>query len=160
MRLLLKAKVKAPVSRTWLRGLASLVLRRVKGASFEGRCELSALFTGDGQMRRLNRAFRGKDKTTDVLSFPLLEGKRLAVGGKGTFPLGDVVVSLPQARRQAKARGVRVKDELALLLVHGVLHLLGYDHATKAQEKRMFGLQDQILRGFNRQDAKVAKKVK
>jgi probable rRNA maturation factor len=116
------------------------------------------VLTGDGEMRRLNKAYRGKDGTTDVLSFPLLEGKRLAAGGTGTLPLGDVVVSLPQAARQAKARGAAARDEVALLLVHGILHLLGYDHATKPQERRMFGLQERLLRFFNHQDTKGAKK--
>jgi len=141
-----------------VRRLSSLVLSRVKGRAFERRAELSVVLTGDGEMRRLNKAFRGKDKTTDVLSFPLLEGKRLAVGGKGNLPLGDVVVSLPQAAKQAKARGVPVRNEVDLLLVHGLLHLLGYDHATKAQEKRMFGLQERLLRLFNHQDTKGTKK--
>ena len=102
----------------------------------------------DGEVRRLNRLYRKKDKTTDVLSFPLLEGKKLD-GGKGGFlPLGDVVISLPQTRRQAVQQGKEFKAELALLLVHGILHLLGYDHVSRLQEKRMFGLQGRILKKF------------
>jgi len=148
MRLLLRVRGKRTYSRARILRLSSFVLARVKGRAFERRAELSVVMTGDGEMRRLNKAFRGKDRTTDVLSFPLLEGKRLVAGGKGDLPLGDVVVSLPQAARQAKARGVPVRDELDLLLVHGLLHLLGHDHVTGPQEKRMFGLQTRLLKGF------------
>ena len=90
--------------------------------------------------------YRGKDRTTDVLSFPLLEGKKLGRGAGEPLALGDVVLSLPQARRQAEAHGREWREEAALLLIHGILHLLGYDHGTRAGEKRMFGLQDALLR--------------
>jgi probable rRNA maturation factor len=151
MKLLLRSDGRQKgVPRAWLARLASLVLRRVKGASFERKCELSIVLTGDGEVRRLNRAYRNKDKTTDVLSFPLLEGKRPGPGPGGILVLGDVVISLPQTRRQAAQAGKGFKEELALLVVHGILHLLGYDHATRIQEKRMFGLQERILNGFLR----------
>ena len=67
---------------------------------------------------------------------------------KGPLPLGDVVVSLSQTARQAKERGVPFRSELALLVVHGILHLLGYDHGTLREEKRMFGLQERLLKDF------------
>jgi len=149
LRLLTRYEVKQkPVPPAWLKRLSSATLRNVKGAPFEKRAELSVVLTGDPQVRRLNREFRKKDKTTDVLSFPLLEGKKLNAGEKGRVPLGDVVISVPQARRQAAEQGKKFSQELALLLVHGILHLLGYDHGTKAQEKKMFSLQDRILRKF------------
>jgi len=146
MKVLVRCPVKpSPVSAAWLRRLASLTLKTVKGAPFEKRSELSIVLTGDGEVRKLNRLYRKKDKTTDVLSFPLLEGKRLKTGNQGTIPLGDVVISLPQTRRQAARQGREFKRELALLLVHGILHLLGYDHVSRSQEKRMFGLQERLL---------------
>ncbi len=80
-------------------------------------------FCGDATIRRLNREFRGKDQPTDVLSFP---GGYTPEG----LHLGDVVVSVPTARRQAAALGHPVERELRELLLHGVLHCLGYDHAT------------------------------
>ncbi len=141
-------KVKSPVTASWVKRLSVLVLRGVKGVGFEKGAELSVVLTGDGEVRKLNRLYRRKDKTTDVLSFPLLEGMRLESGSRTALALGDVVVSLPQTRRQAKERGVDPREELALLLTHGILHLLGYDHATLAQEKRMFALQDRLLRKF------------
>ena len=148
MELFLRYSVRPkPVPPDWIKGLSALVLKKVKGAAFEKQAELSVVLTGDGEVRKLNRLYRKKDKTTDVLSFPLLEGKRLKTG-KGSIPLGDVVLSVPQTRRQARERGRDFRAEMALLLTHGILHLLGYDHGTKAEEKRMFGLQDRLLKNF------------
>jgi probable rRNA maturation factor len=83
-------------------------------------------FTSDREMRRMNRHFRGKDQPTDVLSFP----ERVEPGGH----LGDVAIAVPTARRQAAAAGHPVERELRLLLLHGVLHCLGYDHETDGGE--------------------------
>jgi len=80
-------------------------------------------FVGDREMRRANRRFRDKDRTTDVLSFPGEDGH-----------LGDVLISVPAARRQAAAAGHGVDRELKTLLLHGALHCLGYDHETDAGE--------------------------
>jgi rRNA maturation RNase YbeY len=135
-----------PVSKSALKRWAGQVVRRVKGASFAKRCELSLVLTGDARVRKMNKAYRKKDKTTDVLAFPLREGRVLKSGLPGSGALGDVMISVPQTLRQAKAAGKKPKEEMALLLTHGILHLLGYDHATPAQEKRMFALQDKILR--------------
>jgi probable rRNA maturation factor len=149
LRLLVRYSVKPqPVSPAWLRRLSSLTLKKVKDPAFEKRSELSIVLTGDSEVRRLNRQYRKKDKTTDVLSFPLLEGKKLKDGLNGMFPLGDVVISVPQTRRQAIQQGREFRRELALLLIHGILHLLGYDHVTRPQEKKMFSLQDRLLREF------------
>jgi probable rRNA maturation factor len=83
----------------------------------------SVRFTGDREMRRVNRTYREKDQTTDVLSFPgeeTLEGNHL----------GDLLISVPQARRQGAEAGHGAGRELRLLLLHGVLHCQGYDHET------------------------------
>ena len=147
MKLLADYRVPSkPVPPAWLKRLSTLVLKSVKGAAFEKCAELSVVLAGDAEVRRLNRRYRKKDKTTDVLSFPLLEGMSLKSGKGGTFPLGDVVISVPQTRRQAARQGKDFHQELALLLTHGILHLLGYDHVTKAEEKRMFGLQERLLK--------------
>jgi probable rRNA maturation factor len=86
-------------------------------------------FTSDREMRRLNRDFRGKDKPTDVLSFPGERAAATSDGAEGPH-LGDVVIAVPTARRQAEERGEEVERELRTLLLHGVLHCLGYDHET------------------------------
>jgi len=83
--------------------------------------EISVVICGDGRMRGLNRRYRGKDRTTDVLSFP---------SGTADGFLGDLVVSAPEARRQARASGVPLRAAIERLLLHGLLHLLGYDHET------------------------------
>ncbi len=108
------------------------------------RAELSILFLGDRAMRSLNRRYRGKDATTDVLSFSLREGK---------FPrvrpelLGDIVISVPTAARQAAAAGHTLSREIDLLLVHGLLHLLGYDHERGVSEaRRMKRRETQLLK--------------
>jgi probable rRNA maturation factor len=149
LKLLTRVELKkSPVPLLWIKRLSTLTLKTVKGPSFEKRSELSVVLTGDAEVRRLNREYRHKDKTTDVLSFPLLEGKKLSSGPEKTVALGDVVISIPQTRRQAAERGIVFSGELALLLVHGILHLLGHDHVTKSQEKKMFALQGRILRKF------------
>ena len=86
--------------------------------------ELSVVVVSDRVMRGLNREWRGRDRTTDVLSFAQREGP----GGAPDGLLGDVVISLETAARQAAERGVRVGVEAERLLIHGLLHLLGYDH--------------------------------
>ncbi len=89
--------------------------------------EVSVLFVNDAGMRRLNHLYRGIDRTTDVLSFPLISEKPPLHHARQLL-LGDIVISLPQAKRQAEEYGTNLNQELARLLVHGLLHLLGYDH--------------------------------
>lgn len=101
--------------RPWLAALVAELAREAKS--------LGVRFVGDREMLRTNRQFRGQDKTTDVLSFPGEEGH-----------LGDVLISVPAARRQAAAAGHGVDAELKTLLLHGVLHCLGYDHETDRGE--------------------------
>jgi probable rRNA maturation factor len=83
--------------------------------------EVAVVLAGDHLLRRLNRQFRGKDRPTDVLSFP---------GEGGEEGLGDVVISVPTAERNARRQGHRLPRELDILALHGFLHVLGYDHET------------------------------
>jgi probable rRNA maturation factor len=101
-------------------------------AAGEAGAELSVLLTDDAGIQQLNRDFRRKDRPTDVLAFAQREG-RLAAGDL----LGDVVVSIPTARRQAEAQGHPLLVEVSMLLAHGILHLLGWDHDTPARDRRM-----------------------
>lgn len=100
--------------------------------------ELSLALVGDATIRELNRTWRKKDKATDVLSFPMMDDARAAAGTSlAPVMLGDVVVSTPTATRQAKSRKVPLADEVTVLLAHGVLHLLGFDHDTDDEEREM-----------------------
>jgi len=104
--------------------------------------EVSLLFVSDSRMRELNRRYRRLDQTTDVLSFPLQEfqsGKKTPGFQKSPLILlGDVVISIPMALKQAQNEGRSADEEILTLLIHGVLHLVGYDHETSLrEEKRM-----------------------
>lgn len=116
--------------------------RRVVAAAGEPGAQLSLLLVGDRRMRRLNRLYRGRDSSTDVLAFPMR-----GAGGPLSRFLGDVVISLPQAARQAEDAGCSLDHELATLLIHGTLHLLGYDHERGGREaERMRRKERAILR--------------
>ena len=106
--------------------------------------EVSVLLTDDPRMTDLNREYRGIDAPTDVLAFPQLEGK--ADDLMYSTILGDVVISLETAARQAINETHSLEEEVAFLTVHGVLHLIGYDHQTKKEAAVMFAKQDTILR--------------
>lgn len=112
---------------------AAEALRRVVSGCCErlgaGRCEIHILLTGDDTIRTLNRDFRGQDRATDVLSFP--DGDVLPSGHRF---LGEIVISLETARRQAAAAGLDERRELEELALHGTLHLLGYDHVSDRGE--------------------------
>jgi probable rRNA maturation factor len=100
--------------------------------------EVSLALVGDATIRDLNRQWRKKDHATDVLSFPMMDDARpSAPPSTGLTLIGDVVVSTPTAARQAKARKATVTDEITVLLAHGVLHLLGFDHGTDDEEREM-----------------------
>ncbi len=101
--------------------------------------ELSVLFTNDERTRELNRSWRGVDRTTDVLSFP--SGGGPPEGGL----LGDVVVNVDAARRQARRWGVSLDEEIWRLLVHGVLHLCGYDHKRRPEREEMRRREEELL---------------
>lgn len=97
-----------------------------------GSVELSVALVDDAMIRDLNREYRGFDKPTDVLAFALREGQPFAQVDEE--PLGDVVISIPTAARQARKARRPLLDEVTMLLGHGLLHLLGYDHVTRADE--------------------------
>jgi probable rRNA maturation factor len=96
--------------------------------------ELSIVLTSDDQIKLLNRIYRKKNRPTDVLAFAQREGKH---GDRAGRILGDVVISVETARRQAVARGADWLTELTMLLAHGLLHLLGWDHDTPSKDRRM-----------------------
>jgi|HubBroStandDraft_2_1064218.scaffolds.fasta_scaffold668968_2 probable rRNA maturation factor len=113
------------------------VVRRVRAmldALQMNDAEASILLTTDDQIKNLNRIYRRKNRPTDVLAFSQREGE---LGERAGRLLGDIVVSVPTTRRQAAAAGRPMLSELTMLLAHGLLHLLGWDHQTPAEDRRM-----------------------
>lgn len=102
---------------------------------------VSLAFVSPAQIKKLNQAYRGKNQPTDVLSFGWQKPNQAPQGE----PLGEIVVCYPVARRHALADGLPVRQEVYRLIVHGLLHLLGYQHATEGQAKKMFALQEEIV---------------
>ena len=133
-----------PANRKLIRLAVEETLKKIGVKSF---VQLSVSVAGDRKVRELNRKFRGKDKTTNVLSFPLygseVDLESVPKLGK-TVPLGDVVISYPVARDEAAKDNILVDHRLAQLTVHGVLHLMGFDHEEPVQMSQMEKLEDDI----------------
>ena len=123
------------------------------------RGEVTVVITDDATVRELNRHYRGVDAPTDVLSFAAQEEADVApalalppeLADAAAAYLGDVLIALPYTRRQAAQYGNSLDAELRLLVVHGTLHLLGFDHATAAEEAAMWAAQDAVLAHFGEQ---------
>lgn len=121
-----------PLKSVSVRGLTlRRVTKRLLHLLGEGDADVSIGFIGDTRMRQLNREYRQQDRTTDVLAFAYREAPRAA-----SSVLGDIVISVPAARRQAKALEHSLDEEVLRLLIHGVLHLVGYDHERSSREAR------------------------
>ncbi len=129
--------------------------RHLLAALGEAGSDVTVSLVTDPEIHHLNRAYRGKDRPTDVLAFAMREGPR----STGDEPLlGDVVISLETAARQAHRRGVSVAGEVRTLLVHGLLHLLGYDHERSAAEaRRMRSMERRLLKGMQDRSAGAKK---
>ncbi|MDA0988740.1 MAG: rRNA maturation RNase YbeY [Chloroflexi bacterium] len=138
------------LSKAWLRKVAGQALDN----QGEGKAlNVSLVIADDETVHSLNREYRDLDETTDVLAFPLWESREnqepgadgFVLPAEETIPTGEIVISYPQAARQAREGKKLLRSEIALLIVHGVLHLLGYDHADAQQESHMWARQDEIL---------------
>ncbi len=112
----------------------------MKAEKRKGQVEI--ILAGDGLLRRLNKEFAGKNKTTDVLSFRFNES---VSPEKGLNYIGEIYISLEQAKRQAEEYGVNLQEELRRLVTHGTLHLLGYDHQKKDETKLMRKKEEEYL---------------
>jgi probable rRNA maturation factor len=152
-----RAPGSSPVS---VRAVAAMA--RVMLAELElGTSELSILLTSDEGIRLLNREHRGKDRPTDVLSFPQNEFRRPLVPrrGQNLAVLGDVILSIDTAARQARGRRRPLLDEIRFLLAHGLLHLLGYDHATLEEKKVMTARTRALVRACSRSSSPSASEI-
>ncbi len=123
-------------------------LRTVAQSALEicniGQAELSIIITTDEMVRQLNRDYRGIDAPTDVLSFEAQNDDDFIAPETGHY-LGDIIIAAPTAKRQATAMGHTLGEELSLLVIHGILHLLGYDHLTSDEKLTMWAIQTEIL---------------
>ncbi|HAT03762.1 MAG TPA: rRNA maturation RNase YbeY [Candidatus Magasanikbacteria bacterium] len=125
-------------SRKKIEHVVLFVLKQVK---ING--SVSVHLIGDKKMRSLNATYRGKDSTTDVLSFAMGDNKERIYGGEDE--LGDIFISIPQIRRQASTYRVPYAQEFTRMLVHGVLHIVGFDHIHETDAQKMFSLQEHLI---------------
>ncbi|MBS8227759.1 rRNA maturation RNase YbeY [Vannielia litorea] len=137
-----------------LEGLASRALHAVLAWHELGEAEVSVLAAGDTRVAELNGAYRGKPKPTNVLSWPAQELAPEAPGGEpltpeadpdGTLPLGDIALAWETCTREAEAGGILLEDHLTHLVVHGLMHLLGYDHVNDADAELMEAREAEVL---------------
>lgn len=128
-----------------------IISEAAKMEGITGPTEISITFVDDERIREINRDYRGKDTPTDVISFALNEAGEEEVqiiDPEGPNVLGDIIISIPRTIEQAQRYEHSFERELGFLLVHGFLHLLGYDHLTDEEEKTMFSRQEEILNAY------------
>ena len=109
---------------------------------------ISISFVDNKYIHKINKKYRDVDRETDVISFAFLDddvNREETLHSKGVVPLGDIYISVDKAKEQAESYGHSLERELSFLYVHGLLHLLGYDHQNEEQEKEMFSIQEEIL---------------
>ena len=136
--------------------IQQLVLNILKHAADEegitGEAEVSVTFMSDDEIKKVNAEYRGINQPTDVISFALeemSEGEVAIIEQQGIpVALGDIIISVETAKRQAEEYGHDMNREIGFLALHGFLHLLGYDHMTKEDEAKMFGRQKEILHSY------------
>lgn len=139
---LVKSAARVALARTLDRKAAAIFAGLREQLETPREFSLDVSWTNDAQIREFNRNYRGKDKPTDVLSFPFWEGETLFEGAP--VPLGDLVISLETAARQALELKHSLEREIAFLTIHGTLHLLGFDHDTPSKRRAMFAWQDEL----------------
>ena len=125
---------------------AALAAFAASSVAPDAPCEVTLVLTDDDEMRELNRTWRGKDSSTNVLSFPAGEPVGEAHGEPS--PLGDIVLAGETVIEEAKLKGIPPADHAAHLVVHGMLHLLGFDHERDADAERMEALETKVLAGL------------
>jgi probable rRNA maturation factor len=134
------------VDESWVKKIVRQVLK-AEGVTLS--YEVSLVFTDSETVRQLNRDYRGVDEPTDVLAFSMLPQKgtdsSFALPPDGLTRLGEVIISYPQAAEQAEEQGHSPERELALLVIHGILHLLGYDHEEPEEESKMRKREGELL---------------
>lgn len=128
--------ISIPWQTRWITEVANLASKKEK--KIKGEVEI--VIVGDSEIKKLNRNYRGKNKITDVLSFAWQEEGKIK-----TNVLGQIYICYPQIKRQAKVWRVTPKEEFTRMLIHGLLHLAGYDHGSDKEAKKMFALQESVI---------------
>lgn len=132
----------------WYEQIDSLLTFAKNQEQIDGEAELSVTFVDKNEIQEINKTYRDKDKVTDVISFALEEDEPEITGLDLPRVLGDIIICTDVANEQAESYGHSFERELGFLALHGFLHLLGYDHMNEADEREMFGRQDQILNAY------------
>jgi len=130
--------------------LQNIVEKSLLAEDAPSNAEITLVIPGQERMQQLNREYRGKDRPTDVLSFSMSESRDQEDDGfisppDGIIHLGEIVISYPQAALQAEERSHSIREEVAVLIIHGVLHILGYDHEKLEMEPAMTAREKEIL---------------
>jgi probable rRNA maturation factor len=146
LNILIEEQFQGCLEENWLQ---QVIEETLATCGVNSRVELGLLISNDGVICELNQKYRGVDEATDVLAFALTETESekdsFITPPNGILHLGEVIISYPQAKRQAEEYGHPVEQELALLIIHGMLHLLGYEHDEPRHEKEMRALEEKIL---------------
>lgn len=135
--------------------IPSELIERAAGAALVHEkvdADLTVVLSDDTQLQELNREYLGVDSPTDVLAFPASDTDP----DSGALYLGDVLISIPQAQAHAQVAGHPLASEVQLLVVHGVLHLLGYDHGQPAAKSRMWSVQAEVLQDLGLAEIQIS----
>lgn len=130
---------KAEISKKEINKVVNFVFKKLK----KNQGSVSINLVGDRKIRSMNKKYRGIDKSTDVLSFAIQEGKSFK---NKENDWGDIFLCVPQIERQAKSFKIFYKQEFVRILIHGILHLIGFDHQTKSEAKKMFAWQEKLVK--------------
>ncbi|NQU77898.1 rRNA maturation RNase YbeY [Candidatus Falkowbacteria bacterium] len=133
-------KVKAGVSQGWVKSVVARILRELKKKG-----DVSIALVGDKEITELNKKYRKRDEATDVLSFRESDGSEMVMPKKEEKFLGEVIIGYGQVKRQSREQGCSMRLEMIVLLVHGILHLLGYDHEKGEREAKIMQGEEQKL---------------
>lgn len=141
-------KTRAKIEKKIFERTARIALKKSKRKIW---ADVVLIFAGDLEIKKLNKNYRRKNKVTDVLSFPNigLKEEKFVMPERKDFYLGEIIISLPQAKRQAKEYGCSLKSELMRLFTHGLLHLLGYDHVKTKERVVMEKIESGIMNNLD-----------
>lgn len=139
-------RYKVPLSKQYGSVVKEVIRQATEKLQITKDTTLSVSFVGDAKMKKLNREYRNKDRTTNVLSFSTHDSYVMIPDSQND--LGDIFISLPEAKREAKKYGWTLRFEIARLALHGFLHLLDYDHEKEKEAKIMEGIEKKILKSY------------